>query len=144
MSATTPVVSVKLVRDRSTPYGKQLRTQERVAEFWSALHRKGEPAGEELWVVCLDTKLQPLCTSMVARGTTDRAFARPADFLRIALMCNATAIVVIHNHPSGDPLPSDSDCELTGVMAEAAAMLGIELLDHIVIGDGSWKSASAQ
>jgi DNA repair protein RadC len=59
---------------------------------------------------------------------------------KAALLANAAAIVLAHNHPSGDPTPSEDDCRLTRRLVEAGQLLGVEVLDHIIIGDGKFVS----
>ena len=86
-------------------------------------------------VLCLTTKYRVIAYHEVARGTIDSASVHPREVFKIALLANANAIVVGHNHPSGDPLPSMNDCELTARLLQAAGVMGIEMLDHIIIGE---------
>ena len=75
---------------------------------------------------------------MVYQGSVDAIAVRPAELLRPAVMTGAPAIIAVHNHPSGDPSPSPSDVATTRTLAEAAQLLGIELLDHVVLArDGA-------
>lgn len=95
---------------------------------------------EELHVVNLNNKNVILSASMIYRGASNQIYCFPADVFRVALRAGATAIVLVHNHPSGDPTPSPDDVRATEVMLEAGKMLDIEVLDHIVIGRNRWKS----
>ena len=70
----------------------------------------------------------------------DRAIVSPRDLFHEALMANASSIILLHNHPSGDPTPSEEDMHITRRVFEAGAMLGIRLLDHIIIGDNCFVS----
>ena len=72
---------------------------------------------------------------MVAVGTLNSTVVQPRDVFREAMLGAAAAIVVFHNHPSGDPTPSPDDVDLTTRLAAAGALLGIDLIDHVVLGD---------
>jgi len=89
---------------------------------------------ESLRVVLLDTKLQLMRIEEVSHGTLNETSAHPREILRPALIYAAYAFVLVHNHPSGDPTPSDPDRRLTTRLAEAARLLQINLHDHVIIG----------
>jgi DNA repair protein RadC len=91
---------------------------------------------EVFGMICLDTRHRVIAYHEVSRGTLDATIVHPREVFKAALLANAAAIVVAHNHPSGDPSPSRDDAELTTRLAAAGQLLGIELIDHIVIGDG--------
>lgn len=73
-------------------------------------------------------------------GTRDESLVDPAPIFREALICNASSIILAHNHPSGDPSPSDQDIQLTRRLHEAASLLGIQIFDHVIIGDRNFVS----
>ncbi len=95
---------------------------------------------EQLRVVLLDTKHRILGTRTVYQGSVNQAQVRIGEVYRDAVRQNATAIVAVHNHPSGDPTPSAADVSLTVEMVRAGEMLDIDLLDHLIIGQGRWLS----
>lgn len=95
---------------------------------------------EELRVVLLDTKNRVLAMRTVYQGSVNSAQIRVAEVYRDAIRLNAVALVAVHNHPSGDPTPSSADVTVTAELARAGALLDIELLDHLIIGDGRWVS----
>ncbi len=95
---------------------------------------------EQVQVILLDTKRHVLDVVMVYQGNISSAIVRPAELLRDAVIANAPALVLTHNHPSGDPEPSPQDVCMTKDLVEAADVLGIELADHVVIGRGSFVS----
>jgi DNA repair protein RadC len=72
----------------------------------------------------------------VSRGTLDTTLVHPREVFKAAILANASAIVVAHVHPSGDPTPSGDDLHLTRQLTAAGTLLGIEVLDHIIVGDG--------
>lgn len=95
---------------------------------------------EELWLLLLDAKLSLLGAVKVAQGGLDACAAKPADVLRPVIISGASAFVLGHNHPSGDPTPSRADIEMTGHIAEASAILGVTLADHLVIARSGHRS----
>ena len=95
---------------------------------------------EHLRVILLNTKNEVLATHEVYRGNVNAAVVRVAEVLRPALRDNCPSIVVVHNHPSGDPTPSPEDILVTRRIRGGAEMLDIELLDHVIIGGHRYVS----
>ena len=89
---------------------------------------------EQLRVLWLDTRNQVIGQHMAHQGTGNSAPVRAADVFRPAMAAGATAIIIAHNHPSGDPTPSHEDINITKLLRKAGNELGIELLDHVVVG----------
>ena len=89
---------------------------------------------ESLKVLLLDTKLRLLRMEDVALGSLNECVAHPREIFRPAIVHSAYAVILVHNHPSGDPAPSQADHRLTRQLGEAAKLLQISLLDHIIIG----------
>jgi DNA repair protein RadC len=89
---------------------------------------------ESLRVVLLDTRYRLLRVEEVSRGSLNESIAHPRDIFHPAVAASAYAVIVVHNHPSGDASPSQTDHSLTRRLAEAAELLQIKLLDHIIIG----------
>ncbi|MEP6778168.1 MAG: DNA repair protein RadC [Chthoniobacterales bacterium] len=116
-----------------------------VAAEMRALHK------ESLRVILLDTRYHLLRIEEVSVGSVNESIAHPREIFRPAVIAAAYAVIVVHNHPSGDPSPSQADHGLTRRLVEAAELLQIKLLDHIIIGapgDGrlpyfSFKEAGA-
>ena len=99
----------------------------------------GRPV-EQFGLVLLDTKYRVIRTTVVSVGTLNSTVVEPRDVFREAALGSATAVVVFHNHPSGDPTPSPDDVELTRRLKAAGALLGIDLVDHVILGDGRYCS----
>ena len=95
--------------------------------------RIGALAHEELWMLALDGRGHLRAARCVARGGLHGAAVRAADPIRAALRADASAFVLVHNHPSGDPTPSREDIALTAQVAAAAQVTGVPLLDHVVV-----------
>jgi DNA repair protein RadC len=89
---------------------------------------------ESLRVILLDTRYHLLRIEEVSLGSINESIAHPRDVFRPAIIFSAYAVIVVHNHPSGDPSPSQADHSLTRRLSEAAELLQIKLLDHIIIG----------
>jgi DNA repair protein RadC len=95
---------------------------------------------EQFGVVLLDTKHRLVRTTLVSVGTLDSSPAHPREVFREATTACAAAVVLFHNHPSGDPTPSEDDCELTGRLVEAGRIIGIRVLDHIILAETKYYS----
>lgn len=95
---------------------------------------------EELRIVVLNTKNEVLAIPTVTVGTLNSNLSHPRETFRQAIQKNAASIIIVHNHPSGDPQPSPEDIGLTTRYVEAGKILGIEVLDHVIIGAGSFIS----
>jgi DNA repair protein RadC len=89
---------------------------------------------EEFHIVCLDTKNQVIVTHMISIGTLDASLVHPREVFRPAIKDAAASVILVHNHPSGDPTPSREDHVVTKRLEEAGKTLGIDVLDHIVLG----------
>jgi DNA repair protein RadC len=100
-------------------------------------------ATEVFGVLCLTAPRRVIGWHEVSRGSVDTVWAAPRDVFRTALLSNAAALILAHNHPSGEAQPSDADCRLTTRMLEVANLLGIAILDHIIIGDHEYASVRA-
>jgi len=100
-------------------------------------------AGEKNEIFCcamVDAKLRLIRTDIVSRGTLTASIIHPRDAFRPAVRHSASAVIFAHNHPSGDPVPSDEDRRITGRLEDAGHILGIPVLDHLVIGSNSFYS----
>lgn len=95
---------------------------------------------ETLKSLLLDTKNRVQKVMTVSVGILDSSLVHPREVFKDAIVASAAALIVAHNHPSGDPTPSAEDKRITQRLAEAGQLIGIELLDHIVIGDNRWVS----
>lgn len=98
---------------------------------------------EGLWVLSLDGQNGLIGIQKVYTGTATGTSVRIAEIVRTTIIQNAPGMVMVHNHPSGNTDPSEADLQLTEEMCKAAALLDIELLDHLVIGENSYTSIRA-
>lgn len=92
------------------------------------------PLQESFWVILLDRKNHAIGRVLISLGTLTSALAHPREVFKPAIIASAAAIIVAHNHPSGDPAPSSQDLQVTRILREAANILQITLLDHVIVG----------
>ncbi len=93
------------------------------------------PMQEAFYCIYLDRKNHPLGRHLITLGTATSTLVSPREVFRGAIVAGAVTICVAHNHPSGDPAPSEADVQVTRKLREAARILEIDLLDHVVVGD---------
>ena len=123
----------------------KIRSSEEAIDFCQkqfarlAMHSKQE----EFHIVTLDTKNQVIDSHQITVGTLDASLVHPREVFRAALKDAASSIILVHNHPSGDPTPSAQDFEVTQRLTESGQTLGIDVLDHIVLGKGCAVSIRA-
>lgn len=106
--------------------------------------RLGDKVSEEFWVAFLDNKNRLMSWELVSTGTVDQAPVYPREVLRLALERKASGIVMVHNHPGGDPRPSKSDVDITMRVSRAAQDLGVRMLDHVIVAESDFFSFQSQ
>ena len=139
--AAVVVAGVELGRrtlTRPQPDRQRVASPREVATF--LLPRYGASPVERFGIVSVSTKHRVLRTEIVSTGTLDASLVHPREVFRMAAMHRAAAIVLFHNHPSGDPTPSVEDVALTERMQQAGALMGIEILDHVILADTRYFS----
>lgn len=92
------------------------------------------PVTETFWTIMLDRKNYAIARYLCSQGILSSALAHPREVFRSAILCSAASVIVAHNHPSGDPTPSAADIMITRQLREAARVVDIGLLDHVIIG----------
>jgi DNA repair protein RadC len=134
-SGRYPVEIFVSVLRESTPSGI-CDTPDKVVEYWrknvetSPEFRQDK---EQLHAVFLNTRRSVIAHELVSLGTLDATVCNPRDVFRAAIVTNAHAVVIVHNHPSGNVTPSDADIRLTRQLASAGRLIGIELIDSIIV-----------
>jgi DNA repair protein RadC len=130
------VAAVELGRRTLTRAGRQrvqITSPRNVAELLLPLY--GSRSVEQFGVVLLDTKHRVMRTTIVSVGTLDASVVHPREVFREAASAGAAAIVLFHNHPSGDPDPSPEDVALTRRLIAAGMLMGIDVIDHVILAD---------
>jgi DNA repair protein RadC len=123
---------------RPVAIGRTMRTPRELAVALMPLLQH-EPS-EVFAILCLSTKHRVIAYHEVSRGTLDATLVHPRELFKAAILANAAAIIVAQVHPSGDPTPSRDDLHLTRQLTAAGTLLGIDVLDHIIVGDGRYVS----
>lgn len=126
------------VSTRSLREGGKIQGSE---DVWEAFGERFRHISQEHFIVLLlDTKNRFITHRIVSRGTLDSSAAHPREVFKEAIRASASAVILMHNHPSGDPLPSPEDRAVTRQLVEAGSILGIRVLDHIILGAGAYAS----
>jgi len=137
--ASIPIYRVTLVREGKMPtYESRIRSS---ANAFTVLQEFMEGSDREVFVVmCLDRKNGLIGLNLVSVGSLSSSIVHPREVYKPAILSNASSVILSHNHPSGDPLPSQEDRALTARLVQAGKVLGVEILDHIIVGNGRYYS----
>jgi len=138
---------VTTLRECPTPEAMQhCETPDKAADYWRlhiASHPHFNPDCECLAVLLLNTRHKVKGHQLVSIGTMDTILVHPREVYRLAIVTAASAVIVMHNHPSGESTPSEADIKVTRDLIRAGQLLKMELLDHVVIGNGNFSSLRA-
>jgi len=128
------IVSIKMVKESSVPYAEFTMTQP--GDVVNLLRNFLEGADRESFVaIYLNAKNEPNAIHVVSIGALDRCHVHPREVFKAAILANSSCIILAHNHPSGNPSPSREDIEMTSRLKKAGEILGVEVLDHVIVGD---------
>ena len=119
---------------------KVMNSPEMVVKLARDVLRMHEDTEEYLYMLCLNVKLVLTGVFELSHGNVNSSIVGVREMFQKALLANAVNIIVMHNHPSGDPKPSREDVEVTKRMVEAGKILGVDVLDHIIIGNDTFSS----
>lgn len=126
-----------LVKESACNYPVEfLSNPQLVAEMLNAVFRLNKQAEEYVYMIALNTQSKPLGVFEISHGTINLSACEPREIFIKALLCGAIGIILAHNHPSGNLTPSEEDMAAYKKVKEAGQLLGIELLDNIIVGDG--------
>ena len=133
------IFSLKMVREKSFLYPERtLRSPKDGYRLFTQF--LGELDREYFVVMCLDTKNQPTAINICHIGSLNASLVHPREVMKAAILSNAASILIGHNHPSGVPDESREDVEVTKRLVETGKVIGIDVLDHLVIGDDQYVS----
>jgi len=128
--------TLKMVKEDSVPYEvpviKSPAEAYQAAKQLLALHEEPE---EHFCIICLNAKNKIVGVHTISIGTVNATIVHPREVFKAAMLNNASAIICLHNHPSGDPEPSREDIETTRRLVEAGEIMGIKVFDHVIIGE---------
>ena len=131
-----------VVRERGQPSPRVLSSPDAVALLALDLTRAVDDDREHFWVVLLNSQNHYLMHTEVSVGTQSASLVHPREVLGPALREGAAALILIHNHPSGDPTPSREDMRLTRQLVDGATLLDVRLHDHLIVGNGTERWVS--
>ena len=132
-------LDLKLLHEAAIRMGRAPVVKRTVISSWSQLLAYvrlalANEAREQFRVLFLDKKNQLIADEVMNRGTVDQAPVYPREVMRRALELSASAVILVHNHPSGDPTPSGADISMTRLVVEAGKPLGVTVHDHLIVG----------
>ena len=130
-------VRIQLIRDDENVQAPKIKKPEDVYEL--VRHSKDSDR-EQFLTICLDTRNNVLSIEITSIGTLTANLVHPREVFKTAVLQNAAGIIIAHNHPSGDATPSEDDIKITKNLFEASKIMDIQLLDHLVVGNGIYKS----
>lgn len=131
-----------LVKESSKNYPQinELNSADKVTKMMNDCFRANKKAEEHVWLLAMNTKCHLIGAFEVSHGAVNFSVVQPREiFVRLCL-CGATSFIVVHNHPSGDVTPSKQDMEVTSKLKNAAEIMSISMLDHIIIGGEQYYS----
>lgn len=139
--ASTILAAIELGRRVYEPQEKEkeyVRNPQAVADLFmqSCTNKKKE----EFWILLVDAKLRVYAKERISEGTLTQSLVHPREVFTQAIRQAAHGIILVHNHPSGDPKPSPEDFNITARLEECGEVIGITVLDHVVIGNGNYYS----
>ncbi|MBS6500665.1 MAG: DNA repair protein RadC [Clostridium sp.] len=128
------IVSLKVVKESSILYGNRKISSPSDAVDIGRIMLDGSDR-EKLLLCCLNTKNEPNSLNIVSIGSLNSSIVHPREVFKLAILSNSASIILFHNHPSGDTNPSKEDINITKRIKEAGKIIGIDLIDHIILGD---------
>lgn len=119
-----------------------LQSPQSVEQLMNSIFQVRSLAEEYVWIIALDSYGHPVGVFELSHGTANQSFMNTREIYICLLLCGAVNFIMVHNHPSGDTKPSKEDVATTERVKEVGKLLGINMLDHIIIGDSSYSFAS--
>ena len=138
------IYKIKMIKENTVEYSNTIKSPCDVDALARDVLEMHEMAEENFIILCLNTKNKIAGVHTVSKGSLNASIVHPREVFKAAMLNNASGIICLHNHPSGDPEPSREDIEITHRLVNAGNILGIKVLDHIIIGDGRYISLKEQ
>lgn len=140
MQYLTPIYRFERIREGAVKTRAKITSSCAAKKIARLLIEARNPIGEIFCVITLDTKHQPIASHEVTRGTLDASLVHPREVFFPAVHDLASAVLLVHNHPSGECEPSREDIQVTKQLDDAAKIMGITIIDHIIVGEGAQLS----
>ena len=135
LTETKRVVLEKEVTKNCPDLSYAIKSPDDAATIGKEFMRIHEEPEEYMYMICMNAKNRVVGVFEISHGTVNVSLVSPREVFQKALLANAVSIILMHNHPSGDSMPSREDIEVTKRLVEAGKIIGVEVLDHIIIGD---------
>jgi DNA repair protein RadC len=134
--------TLKMIKEKEVLYvtDNKITSPQGVYDLVEKVYELSSEAVEKFGIITLNTKNKVVGMHIISVGTLNTALVHPREVYKTALCNNASSIICFHNHPSGDPNCSEEDVQITQRLLEAGELLGIQLLDHVIIGEGIFFS----
>lgn len=137
-------LSIKQVKESSVRYSaiskKRIRSPHDIRDILTDVLELDSLSVEKFGIINLDVKNQINGIHIISQGTLNATLVHPREVFKAALLNNSNSIILFHNHPSGDPTPSKEDVDMTKRLKQASEIMGIDILDHIIVGDERFVS----
>jgi DNA repair protein RadC len=140
MEPLQSIYELKVVRERSAIYLPAARYRSSADVYQAFKERFDKADREEFLVLLLDAKNKLTAYNVVSIGSLTTSIVHPREVVKAVALANAAALILLHNHPSGDPNPSQEDLQITRRIRQVMEVLGVRALDHIIIGCDSYVS----
>lgn len=134
------IVQVKETSVKYAALQSQIRMPKNIYDMIESVLELSSESVEYFGIINLNVKNKVNGIHILSKGTVDATLVHPREVFKAAFLNNASSIILFHNHPSGDPSPSKEDHEMTKRIVEAGKIMGINVIDHIVVGDGRYCS----
>lgn len=135
-----PVYETLSINDNQSEYIDPKTRYTSPSQIWEIFRFLGRETKEYFYTIHLDGKNKLLCLDLVSVGSLNQSIVHPREVFKSSLLSSAAAIVLIHNHPSGDTSPSREDLEITRRLKECGELLGIKILDHLIVSGTNYMS----
>ncbi len=143
MQKSFNMYELKITKEKNKDY--QIQSLSSPRSVYETFKKRAEQQDrEELLAIFVNTKNELIGYQQVAVGTLSYVVTSPREIIKSAILANAASILLMHNHPSGDPTPSKEDIELTNIIKNACKLMDIPFLDHVIIGDNGRYSSLRQ
>lgn len=141
MGKATQIISIKELSKRIDSINNKREKITKAQDVFDIFKSKlKDEKKEHFFIVLIDTKNKIIKTEKVSTGILDASIVHPREVFKPAIKNSASRIILIHNHPSGDPSPSEEDLEITRKLSDVGELIGIEVLDHVIIGEQTYWS----
>lgn len=140
LTESQKVVLEKEISVNCPEVDRKMNSPEKIVGLATYFLKMQEAPEEYMYMLCMNTKLEMTSVFEISHGNVNSSIVGTREMFQKALLANAVSIALIHNHPSGDPTPSREDVEVTKRLVEAGKIVGVQVLDHIIIGRPGYTS----